>query len=241
MIHTPLAAAASALWLVTAALWAIGGDAASEADVATAPDGAAQTFRCGDREIRVAYEGDDLILSVGEETWRMRPVVAASGAKYQALDDPSTLFWSKGDEALLEIRGQRDPQCSAIQSGAITATGPDAVPPAGAGLLHGGEWRVEEIGGEGLVEGSSVTMSFDGNGGLYGGASCNRYLSGYEVSGEVMKITLGPLTMMACGDALDGQEQRFLALLGAVERFASDPPDTLTLYTGDGRTIRARR
>ncbi|MBK7673637.1 MAG: MliC family protein [Candidatus Accumulibacter sp.] len=50
-------------------------------------------------------------LSVGGETFAMRQVEAASGARYVAVDDATSSFWSKGDRATLVIRGQAYPTC----------------------------------------------------------------------------------------------------------------------------------
>jgi len=52
-------------------------------------------------------------------------VVAASGAKYAAADDSTTTFWSKGDRAMLVLRGRPLPQCTPVKAEmkAFRATG----------------------------------------------------------------------------------------------------------------------
>jgi len=61
---------------------------------------------------------DTMRLTVGEETYDMRPVVTASGVTYEAVDDPSTTFWSKGDRARLIVRGRPYPECARIDTSA---------------------------------------------------------------------------------------------------------------------------
>ena len=69
-------------------------------------------FECANRTVRVRFVGDAMQLDAGGEIFRMRSVVAASGAKYQAEDDPSTIFWNKGREAFIQIRGQALGTCA---------------------------------------------------------------------------------------------------------------------------------
>lgn len=71
----------------------------------------ATTFRCGDREAVIDYTEKGLQLKAGGETFDMRPVVAASGAKYEAEGDSTTIFWSKGSNAFVTVRGTRYPDC----------------------------------------------------------------------------------------------------------------------------------
>jgi heat shock protein HslJ/uncharacterized lipoprotein YbaY/membrane-bound inhibitor of C-type lysozyme len=85
------------------------------------PEPFASEFDCGDLRITVSALGEDLQVRVGEELFRMRPVVSASGAKYALPDDPSTAFWSKGDTALLEIRGQAWPECVPVRPAAAAS------------------------------------------------------------------------------------------------------------------------
>ena len=60
-------------------------------------------------EFRLAKnaQGDDeLYVTIDGETFVMKRVVSASGAKYEAVDDPTTVFWSKGRNATLTVRGR---------------------------------------------------------------------------------------------------------------------------------------
>lgn len=69
-------------------------------------------WQCGDRTVTLVSEARDRMrMTVGDESFDLYPVPAASGAKYEAAGDPSTVFWTKGERALLELRGERAPEC----------------------------------------------------------------------------------------------------------------------------------
>jgi heat shock protein HslJ len=74
-----------------------------------------------------------------------------------------------------------------------------------------------------------------------GNASCNRFVGGYNLSGEGLSFTQMGTTMMACEEPLGLQEARFLELLQAVSRFEISPEGRLVLHTPDGRSITAKR
>jgi len=80
--------------------------------------GMLNTLRCGDQLVTVDMVGDVLQLTVGETRYALRQVKAASGAKYEAADDPATTFWSKGDRALLTVKGASYPEC--VRANAVT-------------------------------------------------------------------------------------------------------------------------
>lgn len=75
------------------------------------PDG---TFQCGEQTVQADFRDESVRLMVGNETFDLRQVPAASGARYEARDDPSTSFWSRGDHALLDIRGESYPECTPV-------------------------------------------------------------------------------------------------------------------------------
>jgi heat shock protein HslJ len=52
---------------------------------------------------------------VGDETYDLRRAVSASGARYVALADPTTSFWSKGDRGMLEVAGKTYPECVPVE------------------------------------------------------------------------------------------------------------------------------
>jgi heat shock protein HslJ/uncharacterized lipoprotein YbaY len=71
---------------------------------------------CGDELIRVGFSNDRMRLEVGEQTFDLRQAVSASGARYVAIADPTTSFWSKGDGGTLEVAGTRYPECVPVET-----------------------------------------------------------------------------------------------------------------------------
>ena len=57
-----------------------------------------------------AARNNSVFIVSSDRTLVMVPVPAASGEKYEALGDPSSTFWIKGDEATLNIEGKVQPQ-----------------------------------------------------------------------------------------------------------------------------------
>ena len=75
----------------------------------------ASELACGDQPIRVGFLEDRMRLQVGDRTFDLRQAVSGSGARYVALADPSTSFWSKGDRGMLEIAGTAYPECLPVE------------------------------------------------------------------------------------------------------------------------------
>ncbi len=71
-------------------------------------------YRCGTMMASLRLLGEGASLAVNGRSWALRPEVAASGVKRVAVDDERTLFWTKGNSALLEIDGVRQPECSLV-------------------------------------------------------------------------------------------------------------------------------
>lgn len=109
-----------------------------------------------------------------------------------------------------------------------------------ASLLHG-EWLIEEIAGEALVEQSQPSVAFDPDGGVNGNGSCNRLVGSYALTGEGLSVSGLAATRMACEQSLMDQEHVFVQILEAVSRFEMDPEGRLVLHSGDGQTLLARR
>ena len=82
-------------------------------DLAQVRTGAfATTYQCGDRQAVIDYTQSSMRLRVGNDTFMLRQVPAASGAKFEAEGDPSTFFWSKGKGGTLSVKGKTYPECT---------------------------------------------------------------------------------------------------------------------------------
>lgn len=108
-------------------------------------------------------------------------------------------------------------------------------------LLTGGEWTVQTIDGAPVIEQSEVTIHFMEEWRVAGSASCNRFIGGYELTGEGLSFSQLGTTMMACEEHVSQQESRFLEILSAVIRFEISPEGRLVLHTLDQRRITGHR
>jgi heat shock protein HslJ/uncharacterized lipoprotein YbaY len=108
-------------------------------------------------------------------------------------------------------------------------------------LLEGPEWTVRSLAGEPVPDEVSVTISFLEDARVAGTGGCNRFMGGYELTGESLSFGQVATTMMACAEPQMEIEQRFLGLLQAVNRFEIGPDGTLQLVTSDDQRITAER
>jgi len=111
----------------------------------------------------------------------------------------------------------------------------ESVPPG----LIGGEWRIEDIGGRGVIDYSPARLRFNADGRLTGNASCNQLMARYTVENSSFSIEQAGTTRKACPPALMNQEQNLLALLQAIESYRIDATGALVLTAADGRSIKA--
>lgn len=282
----------------------------------------AERMYCGQATIDLDYNASTglLVLTKGGTQYMMAPRESASGAKFVASGDDSTVFWSKGETATLSLAGESLPEClvaGAVESPFIAsgnepfwnvtlvgneltlarmdeatetlfsrvASSSDAgrtiradrdglalrldvarqlcldsmsgMPHPnqvrltindeermGCGgdperLLRGAEWVVEDIGEGGIVDGSRVTIEFLDDDRVAGRGSCNRFMGGWNLTGEGLSFSQLASTRMACAPALMNQEQRFLELMSEVHHFRIGQNGELILLTPDGEAVRA--
>lgn len=107
--------------------------------------------------------------------------------------------------------------------------------------LTGGEWLVEDINGEGVMDILQTTLAFDTDGQVSGSGGCNRYTGSYALTAETLRF--GPLaaTRKACPPAISNQEQKFFESIAAPLRASIDETGALILTGEDGKSIKARR
>lgn len=101
-----------------------------------------------------------------------------------------------------------------------------------------GEWQIEDINGEGIIDSSNLTIAFDDKGQVYGSATCNRYGSSYELTDEGLSFGHSLVTKMACPEALMNQEQKFLETFNEISQFEINENGALILKSNNGKTLR---
>jgi heat shock protein HslJ len=107
-------------------------------------------------------------------------------------------------------------------------------------LLTGRTWLVEAVDGAGLVDAARVTLGFGSDGRVAGSGGCNRWVAGFDLTGEGLYIGLVGATMMACAPAVMDQERRFFEILAKVSGFTFDDSGALLLLAGGAPVITAR-
>lgn len=107
--------------------------------------------------------------------------------------------------------------------------------------LTGGEWLVEDINNEGVMDILQTTLAFVDNGQVSGTGGCNRYTGTYDLTDDT--LSFGPLaaTRKACPPAISNQEQKFFEVLAMPLRASTDETGALFLTNEAGKTLKARR
>jgi heat shock protein HslJ len=97
--------------------------------------------------------------------------------------------------------------------------GEGAAPSEGGSDLAGSSWLLEDLAGAGVIDDARASLEFTEAGRVSGSATCNRFNGSVTMTGD--SISFGPLasTRKACPEALMNQESKYLAALGAAERF----------------------
>ena len=122
-------------------------------------------FRCGERTLSVGFEGEQAVLRIDgqeraggsaqaggpEQDLSLVQARSASGARFVAEGDPSTEFWTKGEQAWLTLRGVKWPECVAVPAASATAglsvagSGPAATVDTAAGDTAAGTQAGPEV------------------------------------------------------------------------------------------------
>jgi len=110
-------------------------------------------------------------------------------------------------------------------------------PPRSAGSdgpLAGTAWRLEDLSGGGVIDGSRITLTLGKGGSAGGAAGCNRYFGSWAQKGD--RLTLGKMgsTMMACAPALMEQEGKYLKALETASSYKLTSDGALVIATGQG-------
>lgn len=106
----------SSLLLVFAAIAMVSSALAVEGSTQGAT--ASTTWQCGPQAVTVTVVGTATDLTIDNKSLAMRPVVVASGSKFEAVSDPTTTIWEHGATATLVVQGREYPICT--RAGAST-------------------------------------------------------------------------------------------------------------------------
>ncbi|MGO5000081.1 META domain-containing protein [Oceanisphaera sp. W20_SRM_FM3] len=192
-------------------------------------------MQCGEQRIHVAFADELALLRIKDQTLTLEQVIAASGARYQLANDPSTELWNKGDKAQLKVKGKAYPEC---------VSGADASDTTA--ILQGGEWQVTNLNGEDVSmpadaeEPSEGSLNFNDEGRLFGRAFCNNVMGNYQLNGDKLSTDQLAGTMMMCTAAQMKHERTMLDVLGHAKRIEFTAEGELVIFAADGKTLTAR-
>jgi len=218
--------------------------AALLAAAATSPAMAAETFRGRGNEpfwsVEVGAEGIVFTPMEGAPV-TVAPVPAArqdgNAMVYEASAGGTAFVLTVADAVCADtMTGMPFPKTVTVTLGDKAFSGCGGEPAA----LLVGDWMISAIDGKPPVTDSTPNLSFDAEGKLAGGGSCNRFFGGYTLSGEGLAISEMGSSMMACDEPLMAQDQAILGILKGVTRFEIGADGGLILHDGEGRTLTAR-
>lgn len=112
--------------------------------------------------------------------------------------------------------------------------------PAPAPLV-GSEWLLEDLGGRGVVDRVQATLAFPEAGRVAGNSSCNRFFGSYTLMQD--RVAFGQLggTRMACAEAVNEQETRYLDALQKAQRLDIQGKTMLMHVQGLDKPLRFKR
>jgi heat shock protein HslJ len=139
---------------------------------------------------------------------------------------------------LMGCSDKKPMQGGAPSTNSSSATVPNQAPTPAINLV-GTEWRLEDLGGAGIIDNSQATLVFPEAGRVAGNGSCNRFTGSLTLSGETMKISPLASTRMACAaEAVSNQEMKYLKALEGAMRYEWKDPYLLIYSEGMEKPLR---
>ncbi len=141
--------------------------------------------------------------------------------------------------------GPNDPLCCptqhviktfAMQGDQLVEVSSEEVAQAAGSGLAGTSWMLESVGGQPALPDAPATAKFGEDGTVSGTTGCNNYGAPYEVGGNNITVSPGPMTLMACPEPVGQQESAFMAALGTATTYQVQG-DTLELLDADGNVL----
>lgn len=113
--------------------------------------------------------------------------------------------------------------------------------PGAAPALVGTEWRLEDLGGSGVIDRVQATLAFPEAGRVAGFGSCNRFFGTYTLVQERIAFGQMGMTRMACMGAVGEQENRYLAALQKAQTVRVEGSTLLLTVEGQAKPLRFAR
>ncbi|MBC7163757.1 MAG: META domain-containing protein [Roseovarius sp.] len=173
-------------------------------------------IRCEEEDVAVGILGEEMVLRADGRDIALRQAISASGARYEAVDDPETEVWSKGDAFTIRLAGRELTGCRTLRP-------PERRPYRARGIEPGwhvdlGEEQVEVVADHGALRRAAARPAV----GVLPGA----YLFDMPGAGASLRIVAE-----LCRDAATGMPYPDTAVLSLGERVlegcGGDPRDLL--------------
>lgn len=180
----------------------------------------AARLQCGARSARVSTvrrdAGEVPRLVIDGDRFELASAPSASGALYEAVGDPGTRLWLKGDRATLTLRGTPLPECI------VERDAPDAVRAGG----NEPNWQLQ-LGTALRFDGPDVHFEGAAPAAQHAGGGVRRHAG--VVAGRTVNVTLTP---RVCHDNMSGMPHPYAAEVvvdGRVYRGCGGEPDALLM------------
>lgn len=192
-----------------------------------------QYWACPTGTVFTSTTPEHLTLVYKNQTYRLEPSVAASGAKYQTATEPTITFWSKADEAFFQV-GEHvlgpcqlsDPLTEAEETKRVAAE------------IQSGEWHVQTLNGNQVPEGI-MRFQFE-EARINGLAACNRFFGSYQLTGKnSIAFSQMGATKMACDAQKMKLETEFFQLLGEAAHISFGEDDSLIIHGSADQVLHA--
>ncbi|MBE9638863.1 META domain-containing protein [Salipiger mangrovisoli] len=180
---------------------------------------------CAGDALALTLQGEVATLYYSGAEMPMARARAASGVKFDSVDDPETYVWTKGDDAQVRLAGQDLASCRVEQVSRVTE----------------GVWRLASLDGAPVGD-TAAELSFEADGQLSGRAGCGVLGGSWSAAGA------GSLTVEAeiargeaCSPEEAAQDETLLAALRALTGLGFSPEGDLQLRAGDATRLTVTR
>jgi len=158
----------------------------------------------GDGRLTITEEGHDYavdILALSDDSFHIR-------------------MQSAGEPVEIEFAPAEPVPPGSVAGSDRASAAADVIP--AAVVLWGTAWRLEQLGGAGVLDRAQATLEFPSEGRAAGNGSCNRFNGVVTIEGDAMHFAGIAATRKACPDAVMRQEDGYFAALRDADRFTSD-------------------
>jgi heat shock protein HslJ len=101
------------------------------------------------------------------------------------------------------------------------------------------EWRLEDLGGNGILDRVQPTLAFPEQNKVAGNGSCNRFFGSVEIKGDTIRFGQLASTRMAClSAAMSNQESNYLDAIKNAEHLSLEGPWLLIYSKGLDKPLR---